>query len=232
MTRSLLVVHEKCNKPADEPEWVRWHLGVHEPDVVDATGVAHITFWEQTMVTNLRKITRGEHGEYISGDVDMINEQVFAANQQRPPGLIMTEFQRSHKELLELVDQLSNDDLTDPDRFTFRDEPLWKYIWAESGEHYGDHNGDLYSMIQQVKSGTARAAASSRRVYTDYVPLSVVRRSMSDSTRLTRAGYARTGKRDSNRPRPLRVCLSRLWPTTGHWVDVASGYRALACSIA
>jgi hypothetical protein len=119
--------------------------------------VAHITFWEQTMATNLRKIARGEHTHHISGDVDSINEQVFAANLTRPPGLIKAEFQRTHAELLEALNQLTDDDLNDDHRFDFRDDkPLWEYIWGESGEHYGDHNGDLYVMIQRVKSGMAR----------------------------------------------------------------------------
>ena len=46
MTRSLLILHEKCNKPADESEWVQWHLDTHEPDVVAATGASHVTFWQ------------------------------------------------------------------------------------------------------------------------------------------------------------------------------------------
>jgi hypothetical protein len=46
MTRSLLILHEKCNKPADESEWVQWHLDTHEPDLVAATGASHVTFWQ------------------------------------------------------------------------------------------------------------------------------------------------------------------------------------------
>ena len=44
-TSSLLILHEKCNKPAVEREWVEWHHEVHEPDIA-ATGAEHVTFWQ------------------------------------------------------------------------------------------------------------------------------------------------------------------------------------------
>jgi hypothetical protein len=45
VTRALLILHEKCNKPAEEADWVAWHKEVHEPDIL-ATGAAHVTFWQ------------------------------------------------------------------------------------------------------------------------------------------------------------------------------------------
>jgi hypothetical protein len=44
-TKALLIVHEKCNKPAHEAEWVAWHREVHEPDLL-AAGASHVTFWQ------------------------------------------------------------------------------------------------------------------------------------------------------------------------------------------
>ena len=44
-TEALLILHEKCNKPALEREWVAWHRDVHEPDIL-ATGAEHVTFWQ------------------------------------------------------------------------------------------------------------------------------------------------------------------------------------------
>jgi hypothetical protein len=45
VTNALLIIHEKCNKPAAEPEWVAWHREEHEPDLL-ATGAEHVTFWQ------------------------------------------------------------------------------------------------------------------------------------------------------------------------------------------
>jgi len=44
-TAALLILHEKCNKPALESDWVTWHREVHEPDIL-ATGAEHATFWQ------------------------------------------------------------------------------------------------------------------------------------------------------------------------------------------
>ena len=44
-TKALLILHEKCNKPATEGEWIAWHRDVHEPDIL-ATGAEHVTFWQ------------------------------------------------------------------------------------------------------------------------------------------------------------------------------------------
>ena len=44
-TTALLILHEKCNKPAVEKEWIAWHREVHEPDIL-ATGAEHVTFWQ------------------------------------------------------------------------------------------------------------------------------------------------------------------------------------------
>jgi hypothetical protein len=44
-TKALLILHEKCNKPAVEAEWVAWHREVHEPNFL-ATGAEHVTFWQ------------------------------------------------------------------------------------------------------------------------------------------------------------------------------------------
>jgi len=46
MTSALLILHEKCNKPAEEDEWVRWHLDTHDADLAKAFGASHVTFWQ------------------------------------------------------------------------------------------------------------------------------------------------------------------------------------------
>jgi hypothetical protein len=45
VTAALLIIHEKCNKPAEEADWVEWHRTVHEPDLLSA-GASHVTFWQ------------------------------------------------------------------------------------------------------------------------------------------------------------------------------------------
>lgn len=46
MTSALLILHEKCNKPAEEDDWVRWHLDTHNADLARAFDATHVTFWQ------------------------------------------------------------------------------------------------------------------------------------------------------------------------------------------
>lgn len=46
MTSALLILHEKCNKPAEEGDWVRWHLDTHDADLARAFDARHVTFWQ------------------------------------------------------------------------------------------------------------------------------------------------------------------------------------------
>src|SRR5688572_23734430 len=45
MTPALLILHEKCNRPAAEAEWVQWHVEEHHDDLLE-TGASHVTFWQ------------------------------------------------------------------------------------------------------------------------------------------------------------------------------------------
>ena len=82
MTDALVIIHEKCNKPAQEPEWLAWHREVHEPDLL-AAGASHVTFWQLS-----RKPEPGMPGlgfshvtlvEYPTRDVPLLEETIAAA---------------------------------------------------------------------------------------------------------------------------------------------------------
>ncbi len=114
--------------------------------------VAHITFWQQSMVQNLKRLQNGEPAEFINGETDDVNEQVHSANILRPPELVMAEFNRSYKALLDVLQAFSEDDLNDADRFSFREgKPLHEYILGETAEHYQDHMSDLKAALERVK---------------------------------------------------------------------------------
>src|SRR5260370_32015338 len=114
--------------------------------------VAHITFWQQSMVQNLKRMQDGEPAEFINGETDDVNEQVHSANILRPPELVRAEFNRSYKELLDALQTFSEDDLNDADRFAFREgKPLYEYILGETAEHYQDHMADLRAALERVK---------------------------------------------------------------------------------
>src|SRR5260370_32174118 len=99
--------------------------------------VGHNTFWQQSMVQNLKRLQNGEPAEFINGETDDVNEQVHSANILRPPELVMAEFNRSYKELLDVLQAFSEDDFNDADRFSLREgKPLHEYILVETAEPY------------------------------------------------------------------------------------------------
>src|SRR3954468_10367243 len=73
--------------------------------------VAHLTFWQQTMVTNVERVARGESMIMMDGQIDAINAQVYAANRFRPPALVLSEFRRAHQQLMESLQALTDEDL-------------------------------------------------------------------------------------------------------------------------
>jgi hypothetical protein len=108
-----------------------------------ADTVAHLTFWQQSMVTNLQRYDRGEPMAHLGGQLDDINAQVFAANASRPPALVLSEFRHAYTQLLECLQALTDDDLNGT-TVPFRDEePLYEYILGESAEHFEEHINDL-----------------------------------------------------------------------------------------
>jgi uncharacterized protein (TIGR03083 family) len=112
--------------------------------------IAHLTFWEQSMVGNLRRLIHGEPPEVMQGELDEINDQVFASAVNHPPSVVLDEFRRSYRELLDVLNQYTDEALTTPNRYTVRGgAPLWEYVWAESGEHYQDHAADIRLILDQ-----------------------------------------------------------------------------------
>src|SRR5258706_15320989 len=125
------------------------HPNDHEWSINDL--VSHLTFWQQTMVTNLQRRERGETMAHIDGQLDDINAQVFAANQFRPPALVLSEFRQAHEQLIARLQTITNEELNDK-TLSFRDQnPLYDYILGESAEHYDEHLSELRAAREKVK---------------------------------------------------------------------------------
>ena len=104
--------------------------------------LAHLTYWEQYMLQRIRQALLGEAPKWISDEEETeINAQVFERNRSRSLVSILADRHRSFADILDLVESLSEDDLTNPRRFAWRKgQPLWQYIADEGyAEHYHDH---------------------------------------------------------------------------------------------
>jgi uncharacterized protein (TIGR03083 family) len=108
--------------------------------------IAHLTYWEQTMLGNVGRLLRGEDlpgGETPPReDIDTVNARVLNENRERPLADVLAAFRQSREQVIERVRGLPEDDLER--RFAWlHHEPLHTYIAGDTFEHYQDHLSDL-----------------------------------------------------------------------------------------
>lgn len=104
--------------------------------------LAHLTYWEQYMLQRIRQALLGEMPKWVSTEEETdINASVFERNQRRPLASVLADMHRSLADTFDLIESLSEADLTDPRRFAWlKGKPLYTYIANEGyGEHYHDH---------------------------------------------------------------------------------------------
>lgn len=104
--------------------------------------LAHLTYWEQYMLQRVRQALLGESPKWVSTKEETeINARVFERNRSRSLAHVLADMHYSLANTLELVESLSEADLTDPHRFAWmKGKPLWQYIANEGyAEHYHDH---------------------------------------------------------------------------------------------
>lgn len=100
--------------------------------------IAHLTFWEQDVLTSLGNSALGTTPDW-NADTDAVNARVFEANKDRPLTDIQADFRRSLEQICDLVGGFSDADLTDTERLKLGDgTALWQYIADETYEHYRD----------------------------------------------------------------------------------------------
>lgn len=121
----------------DIPEQQMITPGVEEDWAVKDL-LAHITVWEQRMVAWLEQTLRDEVPEMLPpgltwDDLDQWNEQTFQENRHLLLDQVLADFESSYSEALTAVEEISEEDLIDPDRFAWREgRPLWKMVAANT----------------------------------------------------------------------------------------------------
>jgi hypothetical protein len=127
-------------RPGPQPDWSMKDL------------IAHLTFWEQDMLTTLGNNALKTTPDW-NDDTDAVNARVFEANKDRPLDDIRADFRRSLEQICDLMGSLSDADLTDTfvERLKLGDgTPLWKYIADETYEHYhDDHLQDVQTWARR-----------------------------------------------------------------------------------
>lgn len=128
------------------------------PGVIDEWTVkdilAHITVWEQRMVRWLEEAMRGGVPKMLPDgmtwdDLDEWNEQTYQKHVDRPLEEVLADFERSYPQALKAAQEVSEQDLMDPDRFEWREgDPLWVMVAANTFWHYTEHEESIRTWLE------------------------------------------------------------------------------------
>ncbi len=109
--------------------------------------MAHRTFWHQDLIGKVTAI--GTHQEVPPGEEsdDQINAMVFEEQKLHPWSALHAESERVYAELIQLIEQLSEADLTAPNRFASitGGSPLYTAFLGSCYEHDQEHLAQYYS---------------------------------------------------------------------------------------
>lgn len=118
--------------------------------------LCHISAWENRMVQWLAEALGGEVPEMPGpgltwDDMDRLNEQSYLANKDRALDDVLAESEGSYQRGLEAVQELSDEILTDPDRFEWMGgATLGRLVGANTWWHYRDHHGEIRKWLDKA----------------------------------------------------------------------------------
>jgi tetratricopeptide (TPR) repeat protein len=109
--------------------------------------MAHRVFWQQSFILKLTAILQHQEIPSREESDDQINARVFEEQKLRPFKEIHAESERLYAELIHLIEQLSEEDLTDSNRFAAITEgkPLYTAFLGSCYEHDQEHLAQYYS---------------------------------------------------------------------------------------
>jgi hypothetical protein len=111
--------------------------------------MAHITAWEGLMIGWLKTAMLGEIPQILPpgftwDDLDIWNDRIYSENKEFPLSLVIDNFHASHQIAIKTVEGFSEDDLINPDRYSWRNgKPLLTLVAANTYWHYAEHREQL-----------------------------------------------------------------------------------------
>jgi hypothetical protein len=142
--------------------------------------IAHIVYWEQTMLKNIETGLRGETLTPGGETVDAINARAYKESQDRPLADILADFRQSYQQVVDKIESLPENSLNAPTPFNPQSNTrLWKYIAGESYDHYADHIAHISGAGAEERTGprskeelVERLAQDRARLWQTITPLS------------------------------------------------------------
>jgi uncharacterized protein (TIGR03083 family) len=128
---------QMTGRPGPQPDW----------SVKDV--IAHITWWEQSMVN---WVSRALSGEMLARTEtpDEINARIHADNRDLPLSDVLTLFDASFPLVEALLERLDDDEINDASVCNIRDMPLLYFIVGNTFAHYADHLEDMRAYVESL----------------------------------------------------------------------------------
>jgi len=114
--------------------------------------LAHLAYWQRYAAALLLAAARGETPNLDGDDeTERNNASVVAQYYQRSLAATMADWQAAREDLLELLEQTSDADLNDPNRFVWSDgRTLLDRIAGNSYDHEQEHIGQIREWLRKV----------------------------------------------------------------------------------
>ena len=121
--------------------------------------LAHLAAWQNYLLIRLQAAARNEVpavqgilSDEDEGDaVDKINAGFYEENKSRPLEEVVSDFRTTFRQIVEVVQALSDEDLFEPMRFAWmKGNALWELVPGNTYGHYQEHTGSIQEWL--VKS--------------------------------------------------------------------------------
>lgn len=115
--------------------------------------IAHISVWEQRMITWLKQTLRSEVPQQLPAgmtwdDLDRWNEQTYLEHRDRPLDEVLAESNRSYRQAVQAVETMPEKALIEPDYYVWRGgKPLWEMVAANTFWHYREHRETIRAWL-------------------------------------------------------------------------------------
>jgi hypothetical protein len=118
--------------------------------------LAHLAAWQRYLVIRLQAAARNEepavHGLVDDEDTDKMNAHFYEENKSRPLAEVLADFHTTYRQVVEAVQALSNEDLFEPQRFSWmKGNALWELVPGNTYEHYQEHIGSIQEWFGKVR---------------------------------------------------------------------------------
>ena len=118
--------------------------------------MAHITSWHHRLLDWLHAASRNVEptisGPDSTEEMDKLNAQFYKEHKSRPLDDVLADFRTTYLQIVDVVQTLDNEDLTDADRFAWtQGNPLWYLVAGDTYEHYLEHSQPIKDWLAKLK---------------------------------------------------------------------------------